>query len=66
MSNSFNVIYIYSCCENITGGVNIYFYVCLSLLVPVCVLCVLLLCMYDQSTSKPRVIHVNASVNFTP
>ena len=28
-----------SCCEHITGGVNIYLYGCISLLAPECAVC---------------------------
>ena len=42
------------CCEHITGGVNIYLYRCVSLLVPECVVCVgLCVCvLLSQSTGR--------------
>ena len=43
---------------HITYGVNIYLYVCVSLLVPVCPVCVSLCVISNQSTSKNHVIRV--------
>ena len=43
---------------HITGGANIYLFVCVSLLIPVCPVCVCLCVISNQSTSKNHVIHV--------
>ena len=53
-----------SCCAHITGGVNIYLYVCVSTLVPVCPACVCLRVIPNQSTRKNHVIRGKASVHW--
>ena len=46
-------IITHSCCEHITGGVNIYLYGCVILLVPECAVCLCLcLCDIKSETSK--------------
>ena len=51
---SFNQCKRSSCCEHITGVVNIYLYECVSLLAPECAVCVcVFVCVIlNQSTSK--------------
>ena len=39
ISGLFIQCYTDSCCEHIIGGVNLYLYGCVSLLAPVCAIC---------------------------
>ena len=48
---------------HVTGDVNMYLYLFVSLLIPVCPLC---LSLSNQSTSKNHVICVRRSVNLMP
>ena len=47
-----------SCCEHITGGVNIYLFGCVSRLKPVCAVCLYLFVgvISNQNTSKKHVM----------
>ena len=56
-----NIIQVAAVCSE--QVVLIYFYVCVSLLAPVCSLCVCLCVISNQSTSKNHIIRVKASVN---
>ena len=47
ISGLFIQCYTDSCCEHIIGGVNIYLYGCVSLLAPVCAMC--LCCLWYQA-----------------
>ena len=49
-----SVNYKGSCCEHITGGVNIYFNGCVTLLAPECAvcICVIVYVISNHSTSK--------------
>ena len=56
-NNSFSVN-TDSCCEHITGGVNIYLYGCVSLLAPVCAVCLCMFVWYQIRllAKKPRYV----------
>ena len=57
-----------SCCEHITGGVNIYLYGCVSLLAPECVvyLCVFVfVCVISNQSTSKKAHHVSDLVNLT-
>ena len=49
-----------------TGSVNIYLNVSVSLLVPVCPVCLSVFVISNQSTSKKYAVAVSPSINFMP
>ena len=55
-----------SCCEHLTGGLNIYLYECVSLLAPECAMCVLHVWYQIRVYTSKKPIMCQTSVNLAP